>query len=77
MINSRFKHWIYMISVFLAASVAALWSWNTLSELYSWPLAQFKHVLAVFILLLLIRWSLFAKHHRSNRLSGLYPDQRV
>ncbi len=77
MVNMRLKQCLYTISLFFIASVAALWSWNTLSELFNWPLAQYKHVLAVFILLTLIRLSLFAKHHGFRWLYKLYPDQHV
>ncbi len=77
MVNIRLKHCFYAISVFFVVSVAALWSWNTLAELFSWPFAQYKHVLAFFILLTLIRWGLFAKYRGTHWLSGLCPDQRV
>lgn len=39
MYNPGYKHYFYAVGLFLLASVAALWSWNTLSELFNLPQA--------------------------------------
>jgi uncharacterized membrane protein len=65
------KHYLYAIGLFLLASIAGLWSWNTLSELFSLPLAQYKHVLAAFFLLLILKWALSPGHRNNNRKIGL------
>jgi hypothetical protein len=43
------------------ASVATLWSWNTIAELLGGPTAQFKHVVAAAFLLVFIRWAIAKK----------------
>lgn len=62
MSNVHLKHVLYAAGLFLMVSICGLWAWNTLSELFNWPLVQYKHVLAIFILLLILKWSLFGKH---------------
>ena len=73
MLNAHLKYILYTIGLFLAASIAGLWSWNTLSELFNWPLVQYRHVLAIFILLIIVRWSLFTKHRGFKPLSAGEP----
>jgi len=68
--NINHKHLLYVTGLFILASVAGLWSWNTLSELFNMPQAQYKHVLAAFFLLLILRWSLIPRHRNPNRLLG-------
>jgi len=47
------------VAVFLLASVAGLWSWNTLAELTAWPQAEYRHALAALALLYVLRRILF------------------
>jgi len=61
--KSGYKHFLYAIVMFFIATIAGLWSWNTLSELLNLPYAQYKHVLAAFILLLAIKWGLSSRHN--------------
>ena len=61
--NVNHKGYIYAIALFVLASIAGLWSWNTLSELFNLPPAEYKHVLAAFILLLILKWA-FPPSHR-------------
>lgn len=68
--NLSHKHYFYAIGMFLLATVAGLWSWNTLSELFSFPQAQYKHVLAAFILLLILKWGLSSNHRTISRVFG-------
>jgi hypothetical protein len=70
MCNPGYKHYFYAVGLFLLASVAALWSWNTLSELFNLPQAQYRHILAAFFLLLILKWGLSSKHRTMNRVFG-------
>jgi len=55
--TSNFRHiFIAAITLFLL-SVAALWSVNTVMELFGGPALQFKHAIAVVALLVILRWS--------------------
>jgi len=45
-----------MLAVLLVTTIFGLWSWNTLSELYGGPTAQYKHIVAALVLLAIIRW---------------------
>ena len=74
MLSIHLKQVFFTIGLFLAASIAGLWSWNTLSELFNWPLVAYKHVLAVFILLIIVRWSLFAGRRGFKPLSAENPE---
>jgi len=56
--NRNYKHYLLVIGIYLLATIFGLWSWNTLSELYNLPHAQYKHALAVFFLLLMLKWGL-------------------
>ncbi len=58
MFKQNHKHYLRAAALFVLVSVMALWSWNTISELWGLPHAQYKHVVAAFILLLTIRWSI-------------------
>ena len=64
------KHFLYVTGLFLLATVAGLWSWNTISELFNLPLAQYKHVLAAFFLLLILKWVFTPKHRIDSRVFG-------
>ena len=66
--NLNYKHYLYAIGMFAVVSVMALWSWNTISELFNLPQAHYKHVVAAFFLLLILRWGLSPGHSVVNRL---------
>ena len=66
----NYKHFLYVTGLLLFASVTSLWSWNTISELFNLPHAQYKHVLAAFFLLLILRWGLAPRHRIANRIFG-------
>lgn len=68
--NLSHKQYFYAIGLFLLATIAGLWSWNTLSELFNFPQAQYKHVLAAFILLLILKFGLSSNHRPINRVFG-------
>lgn len=65
--NVNYKYLVYIACLFLLTSVAGLWSWNTIAELFNWPEAQYKHVLAAFVLLLILKWSLYPAHRKFYR----------
>ena len=54
------------IAVLGAASIALLWSWNTLAELFGAPAADYKHVLAAIVIALVAR-SLLTSRRRHRR----------
>lgn len=54
----NFRHILTSAAVFIVLSVLGLWSWNTLAPLFDGPQAQYKHVLAAAVALLILRWSL-------------------
>ncbi|HUV22760.1 MAG TPA: hypothetical protein VMZ32_13275 [Gammaproteobacteria bacterium] len=68
--NLNYKHYFHGVALFILATIAGLWSWNTLSELFNLPAAQYQHVLAVVLLLLVLKSGLFANRHATCRVSG-------
>jgi len=58
MYNSTFKKIIIAAGAFTLFSVATLWSFNALSELFGGPQAQYQHVMAAITLLLVLKWGL-------------------
>ena len=48
---NRHRQLALAVIAFLLASVAGLWSWNTLAELFTWPQAQYRHALAALLFL--------------------------
>jgi uncharacterized membrane protein YgdD (TMEM256/DUF423 family) len=65
MYNSIFTKIIIAAGAFAILSVAALWSFNALSELFGGPQAQYQHAIAAIALLLVLRWSL-TTHRRAD-----------
>ena len=39
------KRYVYAAGMFVLITIAGLWAWNTLSELFGGPQAQYRHVL--------------------------------
>jgi len=68
--NLNHKQYFYAIGVFLLATIVGLWSWNTMSELFNFPQAQYKHVLAAFILLVILKHGLSSNHRPITRVFG-------
>ena len=64
------KHFFYAIVLFVVVTIAGLWSWNTLSELFDLPQAQYKHALAAFFALLILKWRLSSNRCAINRVFG-------
>ena len=63
--NSKFRPIFIALGAFALLSVVALWSYNAMSELFSWPQAQYKHAIAVIALLLIVKWGLTS--HRAGQ----------
>jgi hypothetical protein len=68
--HEKVKYYFYGVMLVLLASVMGLWAWNTLAELFSGPQAQYKHVLALLVVLAMVKWGLFHDRtkHKCNRL---------
>jgi uncharacterized membrane protein YqjE len=47
------------VCLFILLSVFGLWAWNTIAELFTWPQAQYKHLIAAMCLLLVVRVVVF------------------
>lgn len=63
--NPKQHKLITKTAIFLAgaaiASIATLWSWNTVAELVGAPDAQMKHLVAATILIIIVRWLVSTK----------------
>jgi len=63
--TGKFRHLVIAVGVFLFLTIVGLWSWNTLSELFNFPHAQYRHAVAATALLLITGWTLRGPHgHR-------------
>ena len=60
--NQKLKDYLLLMAVFLVATMTSLWCWNTLSELFGLPHAQYKHVIAASLLLMFLKWGLLSHH---------------
>lgn len=58
----HYRRALLAVVAFLLATVAALWSWNTLAELFAWPQAEYRHALAALAILYLVRWIIDPVH---------------
>ena len=70
--TGKFRQAIIAIGGFLLLTVVGLWSWNTLSELFNLPHAQYRHAAAAAALLLITGWTLRGSHDHvhGDRLGG-------
>lgn len=77
MSHSKYKFLLAAAAAIFLASIAVLWSWNTLAELFGFPLAQYKHVVALAVLMFVLR-SLFAPLHGvRTRLMGARHEHQA
>lgn len=67
MMKLNLRSFFLVSGVVLLAMVLGLWSWNTLAELFGGPHAQFKHVLAVTVLVLVSKWILSGRQNHRCR----------
>ncbi len=63
LLSNKLGKIVVYVGVFLFISAFGLWSWNVLSELFGGPQAQYKHIVAVTSLILIVRILVF---HKSN-----------
>jgi hypothetical protein len=64
------RHLLAAVLAFAATTVIGLWSWNTLAELFGAPEAQFRHAVAVLLLITTVRLATRRRHpafRRRNR----------
>ena len=61
------KHVLAAGLVIAVIAVAGLWSWNTLAELFGAPEAQFRHALALLLLLATLRLVIPRRHGAIRR----------
>ena len=73
--NSKYRNLFFAICTFILLSVIALWSFNTLTELFGGPTVQYKHAIAGVGLLIILKWALFPG--RFNRISGRLGQRHV
>lgn len=62
----NWQHAALVVVTLLVTTVFGLWAWNTVSELFNGPVAQYKHVVAALILLAIVRWP-FSRAERGGR----------
>ncbi len=70
MYHSILRKIILATGAFTLFSVAALWSFNALSELFGGPQAQYQHAIAAITLLLVLKWGL-TRHRGGNIRTGI------
>ncbi len=56
------RHLLAALLAFATIAVIGLWSWNTLSELFGAPEAQFKHAVAALALITTLRLATRRRH---------------
>lgn len=61
-----FNHVTIAIAAFSAATIALLWSWNTLAGLFGGPSAEFKHVLAAVLVATVVRGLVTPRRRRRH-----------
>ena len=64
--NQTLKISVTVLITAIVASLAALWAWNTLAELFGAPAAKLKHIVAMFLLVGIFRF-LPARRQRAGR----------
>lgn len=66
----KYRKFISVGGLLLLASVAGLWAWNTLAELFALPPAQYRHALAALLMLTMLRSGLGATTRNPHRERG-------
>ena len=61
--TGKFRQIGIAVGVFLLLTFVSLWSWNTLSDLFNLPHAQYQHAVAAMVLLLITGWTFRGSHH--------------
>ena len=63
----NYKAFLFVLCAIFLALFIGLWSWNTLSELFGGPQAQFKHAVAALGLLLIVKLIFMTRWKRHGR----------
>lgn len=68
--HNTFRKIVFAVGALAFVSLAVLWSFNTLSELFGGPEAQYKHAISAFGMLLLLKWTLtrLGRGHLQNQI---------
>ena len=66
----KLKSVFFLFSLYLLASIAGLWAWNTLAEVFPLPVAQYRHILAAMVLLLMFKWLLAWRPSKHRQATG-------
>ena len=53
--NFNLKHLAIAVAAFAVATIALLWSWNTLAGLFGAPVAEYRHVVALLVTAITVR----------------------
>jgi divalent metal cation (Fe/Co/Zn/Cd) transporter len=54
--HKNYKYVALFVAAYIILTMALLWSWNQLAELFNWPYLQLKQASAVMILVLLMKF---------------------
>ena len=73
--NDRFKYLAQAIAAFLVGSIALLWTWNTLAELFNGSGAEYRHAVAALIAAVMLRGLLSRRQHRRVTQAGADTDR--
>ncbi len=73
--HTHYTPYLHIPLVLLLGTVAGLWAWNVLTELFNGPHAHYRHALAAMVLLVIVK-SVFTRHgHHSNGRSTLHKPR--
>ena len=62
--HATLKPVLFVTALIIVATIAALWSWNTLAALFGGPEAEIRHVVAATTLILIAKLALLSRHDR-------------
>jgi MFS-type transporter involved in bile tolerance (Atg22 family) len=71
--TSNVKKWSIGIGVFVLLIMIMMWSLNTLTDLFGLPHAQFRHLVAIVIIIMSLKWifSSGRPFHRFRKTLGI------
>ena len=53
--HRKFRRIVPALLAFVALTIVALWSWNIVVELFDGPEAEYRHIVAIFVIATLLR----------------------
>jgi len=73
--HRKFRRIIPAMLAFVALTIAGLWSWNIVVELFDGPNAEYRHIVAIFVIAALLRAVLVTgRRHLSQETRQLRRD---